>query len=144
MIVEVSGLLLTGFVAAVVWWYFSASRGESDALGRVLLLGVLAAACAGAAWGLPFSGQVRSVLVLGGCAVLAPYALVVAAAVDATTNRARRRSMDSGSRRRDSEVTQLLWSTLMSAALVMLYILAAASVAVLVYVVVSQGFAGVR
>ena len=144
MIVAVSGLVLTSCVAAVVWWYLAASRGESDVLGRVLLLGVLAAACAGAAWGLPFSGPVRSVLVLGGCAVLAPYALVVAATVEATTSRARRLSTASGTGRRNSEATQLVLTTLMSVALVMLYILAAASVAVLVYVVVSQGFAGVR
>ncbi|MGW0455614.1 hypothetical protein [Gordonia sputi] len=144
MIVAVSGLVLTGCIAAVVWWYLAASRGESDVLGRVLLLVVLAAACAGAAWGLPFSGQVRSILVLGGCAVLAPYALIVAATVEATASRTRRLSTASGSRRRNSEVAQLLVTTLMSAALVMLYILAAASVAVLVYVVVSQGFAEVR
>ena len=89
MIVVVVGLLLTGGIAAMVWRYWVASPDESDALGRLLLLGVFAAACAGAVWGFPFSGRVRACLVLGGCAVLAPYVLVVAAAVDARTTRAR-------------------------------------------------------
>ncbi len=147
MIVVVVGLLLTGGIAAMVWRYWVASPDESDALGRLLLLGVFAAACAGAVWGFPFSGRVRACLVLGGCAVLAPYVLVVAAAVDARTTRARGLSTglstDAGPQRRTSGITQLVRSTVEAVALVMLYVVAAASVAVLVYVVVSQVFARV-
>ena len=144
MIVGVVGLVLTGGIAALVWRYLAAARNESDVLGRVLLLGLLAATCAGAVWGLPFSGQVRAGLVLGGCAVLAPYVLVVAAAVDARTIRARGPSTDAEPRRSTWGAARLLRSTLESAALVMLGIVAAASVALLVYVVVSQLFAQVK